>query len=946
MDYESKPPYGDTRGNWPRPPARTREADIHLILNRGYNRLRMLHNQGREVKGAERLLNLMRDLRVVPFDGMTIKIPLVYAEVWKLKKRVYPYLKRRNKKFVTMFAHSDSAGGLDPAGMLINDTLVNALNNYLWEHGRYGLLLDIMQRQPPAHRNPDGERVEADILQLHSEVRGAFYTGATDDIHPLFARISDSIPGILLEVQALVRVIFPLDAHAEGPLQTMGTIIMGIALRQDNKQVDDRSAPSLMGQVRHLADVLVRQIPIIYRYFEDPESAKEQGEAKKSAKAGLAARRERELAKAVASDPGRKDEIYSAIDVLHKQITDLACRLNLTDWRDPAQGYNFLIAFRTLEETNKRNLEDRLRYRLTRFNRAALARNITRRELLREEHYNSLFDSVEGLLVTNDPVADEAQRRAYVKTSREIMREVIEGRTDVDALTGLVRRIEESYYPINLTPGYHVMSLGYPEIVKNWLRDPRAKGFSRYPHLLLAWESLAIPQGAELYYSPIADWSIHFGICGVKTELLYRGGGPELQELIDNSGSWLRDSLINDFIYKLKRALFQARGSGTVGIPLWEEALWHFRQLSYCYLPSGDKFYTMLISEEEAQEFDRLLKIKRASWTTGDIDPTTARNWKELKGPLGEEAARYLLEVKTDQPGVPEERGGVSFLASYLKAHTHLGSSLLYMVKLMNASSYRLLVLVPDRQYQQRMRSLLGRFSMACESALASYNDDIDVMFSASEIGHQFIYLMPLLRAGLSYCGQGPVDHVRLISEVLQNEMNYFTNKVDKLTQGEPITLAQLFDMMAEITDTIQWGLSVVEPPNKGHLEDILPENVQVLDSALARARKNSSFRSVAGRSLGISRPAALLLMWETAFNLCKHSDAKITFALEPAGRNGVAMSIDSGSDTTLVRMSGRYGVRQLERVARLIGVKFNCGPVSPRHFRADIEFRPKGNSR
>jgi hypothetical protein len=945
MHDEPTPAGADLGGRRPKPAGSTREADIRLILDRGYNRLRMMHNQGREVQGAERLLNLMRDLRVVPFDGMTIKIPLVYAEVWKLKSRVYSYLKRRNKKFVTMFAHSDSAGCLDPAEKIINDTLVNALNNYLWEYKRYGLLLDIMHRQPPSHKNQDGNPVEADIMLLQSEVRGAFYKGAPEEPHPLFNDVSSSIPELLLEVQALVRIIFPLDLHPDGPRQTMGSIIIGIAVQQDGGRASDGSDPSVLGQVRQLADVLVHQVPVIYRHFENPRPARAQNGHRKPPLSGTSARRERELARAVAGDPERKDEIYSAIDVLHKQISDLAYRLDLKGWRDPSQGYNFLIAFRTLEENNKRNLEDRLRYRLTRFNRAALAQNITQGELLKDSHYDSLSHSVEGLFAKRDLAADEVQRRDYVRRSREMLREALEGKTDAKTLTGLVKRIEDSYYPIKLTPGYHVMSLGYPEIVKNWLRDPRAKGFGRYPPLLLAWESLAIPHGTELYYSPIADWSIHFGVCGVKTELLYRGGGPELQELIDNSGSWLRESLSNDFIYKLKNALFQAKASGTTGINLWEEALWHFRQLSYCYLPGGDEFFTMLISKEEASEFDRILKRRRATWTTGDVDPTAARNWKELKGRLSEEASRYLCGVRTEQPGLPDERKGVSFLAAYLRENPEVGDALLYTVKLVNASHYRLLVLVPGRRYQQRMRSLLSRFSMACETALSSYSDDdLNLMFSASEISHQFVYLMPLLRDGLTRCEDGPVNHVRLISEVLQNEMNYFANKVHELRRGEPLTLVQLFDLMSEVTDTIRWGLGVVRSPNKGYLEAILPENVDTLEAALADVRKDASFSALAGRSIGISRSAALLLMWETAFNLCRHSDANISFTLAAAGETGVALSIESGSKTTLVQVSGRYGVTQLQRVANLIGVRFNCGPLKLRRFRAEMEFKQEVN--
>ena len=85
------------------------------------------------------------------------------------------------------------------------------------------------------------------------------------------------------------------------------------------------------------------------------------------------------------------------------------------------------------------------------------------------------------------------------------------------------------------------MRLGHPEIIKHWLRDPRAAQFGDYPKVLLAWESTSLPD--EIYYGPLVNGAVPVGVCAIDAELLQHCSANDLQELIDRKSQRLHNVL-------------------------------------------------------------------------------------------------------------------------------------------------------------------------------------------------------------------------------------------------------------------------------------------------------------------------------------------------------------------------------------------------------------------
>ena len=193
---------------------------------------------------------------------------------------------------------------------------------------------------------------------------------------------------------------------------------------------------------------------------------------------------------------------------------------------------------------------------------------------------------------------------AYAKICIDKVGSLFRGGDTLDDIRDRFRReIEFLPYPTNLTPGDSLMRQGQAEVVRNWLHDPRAAGdFGRYPPLLMAWESLNLP--AELYYSPVADGTINFGVCGVDAELLrLPGAWPELEELIDDAGKQLRRILRNRILEEAQAKLLSARKDGVSGERLWRLAVLRFRQLAYYFLPDTGDYHTKLVRLADLDQF-------------------------------------------------------------------------------------------------------------------------------------------------------------------------------------------------------------------------------------------------------------------------------------------------------------------------------------------------------
>jgi len=870
-------------------------------------------SQGHEVKDVECLLNLMRNLRVVTLEGVTISIPLVFAEEWLLQEDMHDHWIVKQKDYATMFARSGKNQlDLDYASGEIHQKLVRSVNEYLNENKRHGILLDVVQRP-----RSSGSKYLSGTGFLVSENRGAYYLGATHkDVHPLFRQISDQVPKLLLETQALIRLTFPLSIPAGSAPPKMGTIIIGVKLLLPDLKVfsaKEELSDSTMEQVRYMVEFLATEIT--NQYSQLMEDYKRNPP--------------RTRPKAVKTE--RKDEIHSAIDLLHSQIARLATRLGMKEWASleiPSAGYNFLIAFRELD---KETLKGHLRYYLTSHNREALRASLSSDKWLNSRRYKQFQATLTHLFSRKYGENAQAMAEAFVKRCRTQVEKILsESKSPEWTAQRFARLIESSTYPLHLTPGYHVMELGYPEVIKNWLADPRATDFSKYPPFLLDWESRALPESGEIYYSPIADGSIHFGICGVKAELLYRGGGFELQQLIDESASRLRNTICNKLIAELKDDLFDARKNGTSGLKLWGDyALWHFRQLAYYYLPGRHDYFTKLVSDDDLASISNDGTRSKERWEKGETV-----QWWSLKGKLTERTQSKLQAIPHCLPSE------VDHLGKYLGKPGGLTDARLYRVQLTGAHGWSLLVLVPSPHHHYRAAGLLRRFTTACEAALTSYNDESRLVLNASEFGHQFVYLLPLMDRGLMNVTGGPFEAMRLLTEVLQNEVDYFTGQIPNIILGSHITLGDLINLLSDIHKMLQWVIEATDEDDvQGHMEGITAENVRLFGDAIKLMRRRKNFENLAGQCLGIPRSAALFLMWEVIINLCRHTKSRIKFSIAQNGSSTIKFDIES--NRTIEERTGRHGIDRVQSAAELIGVGIVCGPDMAHHlvYRTSITF-------
>lgn len=887
----------------------TPSTDISVSLEWSYNRLRRMRDQGRILTDVEFLLNLLRNLRVVKLDGITIKIPLIFAEEWELSSHdgYRRHLEKPAKEFCTTFAQSNGKGPkVASPEESISRLLVQRLNRYFKDFHYSKLLLDITKR--PSY-TVDPRWGGAGLSNDQS--RGAFYSGTETDRHPLFKNLKMRLPSLLLETQTLIRLTFPLNHESQVPPFRMGTIILGLKIVHPplKKLTLNNQLPEyLMSHLVGFARTLIAEVPIKYTNFH-----KETGD--------------REPKKA---EPKDRNELRQAVNHLHDQIAALAARKGLKGWRGevPKNGNNFLIAFRELDENN---LEGHLRYCLTHLNRVALASSLSPPEhWLAEARYITLEQKMFNLFSRTKSIkAPKTLSKKYAADCRKAMRRIINQNKGNGLAEEFSKELEKRPYPLRSTPGYHVMKLGYPEIVNDWLADPRACSFENYPPFLLAWETIAVP--SETYYSPIADGDIPFGICGVKAELLDRGGGVELQQLIDDSAPKLRSIILDILIRNLGKGLFKAISQGTSGKSFWFDALWHFRQLAYYYLPDGNDYLTKLVKTTDLVNLNSDLKRAGTDWEWGG----TLR-WRYVRGGLNKKVAARLRAIAHQRISKSNDFAQRDFLGEYLGKRHDIGDASLFITTLSNQPDLSLIVLVPSPYHHQLASELIDRFTAATDAALIPSLTVVEA--SLREIGHEFVYLLPLLRAHTS---RGATKELKLLIDVIEGEVHFFKTDYSSIAQGPPpITMKRFFQLMSTVQKVIRTGVAS-DIVIGGGLASVKAHNVLILRTAITEAKRSRSVKSLAARSLGISEGAALLLLWEISINLCKHAVSWVKFTVKPASGSRVLVTIESDRDLSPVDRAGRYGVEHLQKVTQVLNVDLTCGPAkeNKRVYRSHFTF-------
>ena len=866
-------------------------------LEQGARRLRRMRAQGFRPSDEETLLHLLRSVRVVGTDAAMVEIPLVFVDTWTLGRRNRLDLELNDRHLATPGSRvvattfrrdTDHATDGPSAEQRIHNQLVADLDGYLVRRNNAGLLLDVVY-VPESSEDPV-QVLERDPMAYHPRGNGS-------PLHPMFAPTNGiNLPHVVREIEGLVRLTFPLQARSNDEYRRrVATLFLGIRLTTPSTS----PLPEVVEErLKELTGALGRQLSAVYRDL--PRSGRE---------------------------PSHREDLSDGADTLHDQIVELAVRRGLRSWDQPEAGFKFLIAFRELNETE---LVGQLRYCITRRNGAALgAADPDVASLLSrfENDQPGLQDALATVFARSEVGTARARAEAYSKRCLDRVRSLVRGCATLEDVRRVFRHaIEALSYPTDLTPGDSLIRQGQAEVVRNWLYDPRACGdFRRYPPLLMAWESISLPK--ELLYSPVADGSINFGVCGVDADLLKAGGWPELEELIDDAGTRLRRIIRNKILKDAKGSLLAARRNGVSGERLWRLAVRRFRQLAYYCLPDMRDYHTKLVRLTDLIGF-----AEDTAWADGD------HGQKVLKAPLDEGKVFALRAMPQRLCATDDGRPERDYLGEHLAALGPVGTAdgQLYRLHLIGEPQLVLLVFMPTRMHSFA-KELLTHFNSTCVDAFRLYRDESELKTRQAELIHTFVHSVPMLEAGLASLGHPDTDQLNLLAKVMGSELLYFGrtggDTLSRTSAEDGIDLRELFDLLRQIHSCLRWCLErVFFARMRGDLESIRNENLSILETALA-----GSDRLVQGAGnpdLRISQSAALLLLWELTINLCKHTRSRIDFCVK---RTDAQLIIEIVSDRSAlpVTTSGRHGIEHIQRVAKFISVGFSSSPDQ-----ADAEYK------
>jgi hypothetical protein len=669
---------------------------LRQSLLRGYGRLRQAQAQGRWPEDTECVLELLGDPQVLTLVNSryqcNLRIPLVYVASWNLPKGRLIKEALANidpEHILTLYRRRQDESDLDETGIShIHGSLVRVVKEYIQRNeSRGGLLLDLIWAPRPEEHDHD---------EITSENWAGFH-GRDNGPHWLLGDLADAMPEQVREVNSLIRLTFPLHPDETTFPYRMITLVLGLSIEttEGAKGTPDTDIRrKRVKWIRRLAQVIMTEIPYLYSALRQRKPASSFHQTTPSW-----------------VKDAERDTLHSAVDDLHRKITDFAGRVGAEGWQKPENGFNFLIAFKELDAS----YQACLRYRLSLPNLHALGLRggvasvaDWRRQL--QSGLHDMKSYLQNLFCRDDRDRSKLQDREekfnnYIDKCYRAIEEIFSGITDLDEARRTVKElIESSPYRMRLTPGYYVMNLSHPEIIQTWLRDPRASGFSTYPERLLLWEATALP--SKIYYSQVADGSLPIGVCGINAEI-FRACPHyyELQEIIDESGARFRYIICDDEMGKLKHEFKSALKRG-VGDLLWKPLLDRFRRLSYYHFPNPHDCWTKLVR---------------------DADITSMEDWKDHRNHFWcyrEGLDEAEVKLLTGISHIPRKEGwwqmNDDFLGSYLQEFADhdraFKRGVLHRIKVSAAEGISLLALIPQPRNNEFANALISRFLSQCEN--------------------------------------------------------------------------------------------------------------------------------------------------------------------------------------------------------------------------------------
>jgi len=653
----------------------------HSLL-RGYERLRQAQALGRQFEDAEAVLEMLGDPQVLVLENKSckcrLKVPLVYVASWLLdgNHRVNHLTHLLNADSqLTLYRRRNKDVQPERTTEGLHDTLVAAIRRYLGQVANgsaEGLFLDLTWAPCQEARCHD---------EVASENWDAVIEGVTEP-HWLLGEAEWSLPRQVRDTNCVVKLTFPLYPSESGA-RRMITLVLGLAVESDglSSSPEDFLKKKRAKWVRRLGEVIMAEIPYLHSKLRQRRSGSDA------------------LAPPAWLKETERSSLHSAVDDLHRRIADFASRVDAQGWHHPENGLNFLIAFKELDTS----YQACLRYRLSLLNLHALGARCATLDQWREE-FRKALNVTEGDLRDLFIREGESWSQYLMRCQASIEDLFTSARNLDDAKNKIRRMVEESAYRMRLTPGYHVMNLNHPEIIKSWLTDPRARGFAAYPEKLLVWELTALP--SRIYYSQVADAGLALGVCGVNADILNAcHDDHELQEIIDQSGPHFRYILCEEEIATLKASLVDGLRKTKERAMLWDSLKGHFRRLAYYYVNNPFDYWTKVVRDDD---------VDRMRWRSM---PNQA--YLELENPSGDE-----VSVLRSIPHISQAGGGRDdFVAKFfedLDASNNRKNvrdeCCVYRLKVGAIPATSLLVLVPERQSREPIRRLIKRFWDVCSA--------------------------------------------------------------------------------------------------------------------------------------------------------------------------------------------------------------------------------------
>jgi hypothetical protein len=690
--------------------------------------------------------------------------------------------------------------------------------------------------------------------------------------HPFLAR--ERVPSLSRRAQALARLTFQR--------QPGGVTSLVFALNVDAISPLDRVW--LAGQVTEVCQVLATELPRLLRAA--PRSTRF----------------------------SREPSFQTALDDLHDRIIDLARRSRLKDWGDGGD----LHFFAAVRENKDRHLV--LQYRLTRANLLAAA--------------SIGPNGLRGRFEKNAPALKSDLKRLAkgVRNASFIMKRCRQALTAISkdwSVTGpdaLKTAIERSWFPLKLTPGFFIMRDNSPELIEDWLQDPRAMGNwlpgrtrHGYPASLLAFEAAVVPR--RMYYSPLAVRDIRFGVCGIDAQLLTRIAGDHLQEVIDNAAPIILERLREEKRREIAADLLNA--GDKAGLELVHHLLDHLRTLALFAIPTGedafsDTFQTTVLRTGTTPTLDQYWQPKEGwlvSTSLGGLSnhaldglARAAGRHEERPNPRLRELDSNFLEQYFTTLARKARDNGEADTMSALRKHFEAGT--LFRLQFAGAPGFDVVVLVPQPRHVIAAEAFLRDFAALSNEA---YGVPATVA-QPTVLGHTFRRVLPFIKVGGGQSAKGSAP-LLLLTDILDVTLDFFQGRLNPAS-GEGLDAKEVVALLAEIAAAIEW-CARQDPRNKA--TEVSLTRARMFRDAIRRVQRTAP--PSAFRLPTLDQRRGLLFFWELALNICLHAQTRMALEFRRGGRD-LVFTNDLGRGEIPDR-TGRYGLKSLQHLAAWLHVDY-----------------------